>query len=139
MIRKSTIANLIFTAALFYIITPWFFEKKLFFNEILAASGLLVLGYKRFRVGRDTISICMVLLLTWCFFHLATSLIRQDSMYYYFRNSVIVYSMFAFFTGFYLLKYLGNYIARIRNILRYYIGIFLFIPLPLTFFERYGV
>ena len=139
MIRKSTIAYLIFTVAVCYIITPWFFEKKLFFNEILAVTGLFLLAYKRFRVGNDSISVCMVLLLTWCSFHLVTSLIRQDSLYYYFRNSVIVYSMFSFFIGFYLLKYLGNYIARIRKILRYYIGIFLFIPLPLTFFERYGV
>jgi len=139
MIRKSTIAYLLFFVAICYIVTPWFFEKKLLFNELLAASGFILLTYKRFRVGRDRISVCIILLLTWCFIHLITSIFRQDSFYYYFRNSVIVYSIFSFFIGFYCLKYLSFFITRIRNILRYYIGIFLLIPLPLAYFERYGV
>jgi hypothetical protein len=139
MIQKKTISYLIFFAALCYFITPWFFERIFFINELLAAAGLLLLAIKRFKVGNDTISICIILLLTWSSVHLTTSLLRQDSMYYYFRNSVITYSMFAFFTGFYLLKYLSGFISWIRNILRYYIGIFLFIPLPLTFYERYGI
>jgi len=139
MIKKSSIAYLIFFIAVCYIITPWFFEKKLLFNELLSAIGLLLLVYKRFKVGNDIISICMILLLGWCGVHLLTSLIRKDSMYYYFRNSVIVYSMFSFYIGFFCLQYLDGFFKRIRSLLRYYIGIFLFIPLPLTFFERYGV
>ena len=139
MIRKSTIAYLVFFAAACYIITPWFFEKKLLFNELLAATGFFILAYKRFRIGFDKISICIVLLLAWCGVHLLTSLIRQDSIYYYLRNSVIAYSIFTFFIGFYFLKYLSSFIHWIRNILRFYIGLFLFIPLPLAFYERYGV
>lgn len=139
MIRKKNIAYFIFFATICYIITPWFFERTFFINEFLAFTGFVLLGFKRFKVGNDVISICIVLLITWCGVHLITSLPRQDSMYYYLRNSVIVYSMFTFFSGFYLLKYLGGFIAWIRNILRYYIGIFLFIPLPLTFYERYGI
>jgi hypothetical protein len=139
MIKKRTIAWLIFFAAICYIITPWFFEKQIFINELLAASGLFLLAYKRFKTGNDPISILVIVLLAWCAVHLVTSLLRQDSMYYYFRNSVITYSMFAFFTGFYLFKYVSGFITWIRNILRYYIGLFLFIPLPLTFYERYGV
>lgn len=139
MIKKSTIANFIFLLAVCYIISPWFFERKLFFNEIISATGFLVLLSRRFRTANDLISICMILLLTWGGVHLVSSITRQDSLYYYLRNSVIVYSMFAFFAGFYLLKYLSGFISMMRGILRYYIGIFLFIPLPLTFYERYGV
>jgi len=139
MIKKSSIAYFIFLVAICYTITPWFFEKRFFLNELLAATGLLLLAYKRFRVGNDLISICMILLLGWCGVHLFTSLIRKDSMYYYFRNSVIVYSMFSFYIGFFCLSYLSGFFERIRSILRYYVGIFLFIPLPLTFYERYGV
>jgi hypothetical protein len=139
MIRKKTIAYFIFFAAICYIITPWFFERTFFINELLAVSGFMLLASKRFKVGNDGITICMILLIAWCGIHLITSLPRKDSMYYYLRNSVIVYSMFTFFTGFCLLKYLGSFIAWIRNILRCYIGIFLFIPLPLTFYERIGV
>ncbi len=138
MIRKSTIAYLIFTLAVCYIITPWIFEKQFLFNEILSVTGLIILAYKRFKVGNDVISICMIFLLSWCGLHLITSLFLQDSFIYYIRNSVIVYSMFSFFIGFYLLKYLHNYINRIRHFLRYYIGFFLFVYTPMLF-ERYGV
>jgi hypothetical protein len=139
MIHKTTIAYLIFTIAFCYIITPWFFERNFFFNEILALTGLLVLGYKRFKIGNDPISVSVVLLLAWCVLHLFTSIARQDSMYYYFRNSVIAYSILAFFIGFYLLKYLSNYLAAIRRLLQYYIGLFVFIKAPTMLFERYGV
>lgn len=139
MIQKKTIVWLIFFAAICYIITPWFFEKKLFFNELLAITGFLLLAYKRFKVGNDLISICIVLLLSWCGIHLLISLLRKDSLYFYFRNSIIVYSIFTFYIGFFCLKYLDGFFKKTRSILRYYIGIFLFIPLPLTFYERYGV
>jgi hypothetical protein len=139
MIQKKTISYFIFFAATCYIITPWFFERNFFINEFLAATGLFLLIFNRFKVGNDHISIYLVLLLTWSTVHLTTSIFRQDTMYYYFRNSVISYSMFTFFAGFFLLKYLSGFIAWIRNILRYYIGIFLFFPLPLTFYERIGI
>ena len=139
MIRKKTISYFIFFAATCYIITPWFFERNFFINEFLAATGLLLLFYNRFKTGNDRISICLILLLTWSAVHLTTSLFRQDSLYYYFRNSVITYSMFSFFTGFFLFKYLSSFIAWIRSVLRYYLGIFLFFPLPLTFYERIGI
>jgi len=139
MIKKSTIANCIFTITLLYIISPWFFERKLLFNEILVAIAILLFTYKRFRVGNDKISIYMLLLLTWGGVHLITSLFRMDSLYYYLRNSVIVYSMSTFFIGYYFLKYLKGYIDKIRTLLRSYIGIFLFIPLPRYLFERFGM
>ena len=139
MMRKATIAYLVFTVTLLYIITPWFFEKKLLFNELLAATGFLLLAYKRFRVGNDPVTLGMILLLSWCAMHALVSLVRMDSVYFYLRNMVIMYSMFAFFIGFFLLKYLGSFVNKIRLLLRAFIGLFLLIPLPRTFFERFGV
>jgi len=137
--RKATIAYLIFTVAVLYIISPWFFEKKLLFNELLALSGFFIFVYKRMHIGNDPVSICMALLLGWSAVHVVTSLLRMDTLYFYFRNLVIFYSMMAFFIGFYLLRYLGPFIRKIRTALRIYIGTFLFIPLPRTLFERFGV
>lgn len=137
--RKTTIANVILTIALLYILTPYMFEKYFFFNEILSATGFAILIYKRLRVGNDPISIAVVLLLGWCAIHAITSLVRMDALYFYLRNSVIMYSMFTFFIGYYLLKYLGPYINYIRKVLRAFIGVFLLIPLPRVFFERYAV
>ncbi len=139
MIRKQTIVYLIFLAATGYIITPWFFERMLLFNELLAACGLMALSYKRFRVGNDTVSLCMIGLLTWGMVHIASSVFRMDRFYYYLRNTVIIYSMLSFFIGYYFLDYLPGYIGHIRAFLRSYIGIFLFIPLPRYLFERFGM
>ncbi|HEY4149911.1 MAG TPA: hypothetical protein VGM41_13320 [Chitinophagaceae bacterium] len=139
MVKKINIVYSIFTVALFYIVSPWFFERAFLFNEILSAAGLFILAYKHFRIGKDPISICVVLLLLLGGVHVVTSLFRMDSFYYYLRNTVIVYSMLAFFIGFYWLKYLGGYLNRIRRLLRYYIGIFLLIPLPRFLFERFGM
>lgn len=85
------------------------------------------------------ISVCILMLLSWSAVHLLTSLFRMDSFYYYLRNSVIVYSIFSFYIGFYCLTYLDGYIQKINILLRLYIAIFLFIPLSKLFFERFGM
>ena len=139
MIKKATIANIILTMALCYIVSPWLFEKKLFFNELLSAIGLLLLLYKGLRIGKDWISIWVTLLIFWGLIHAITSLGRMDSLYYYFRNLVITYSMLAFFTGFFCLKYLSGYISKIRNFLRVFIGFFIFTPFMRFLFERFGM
>lgn len=139
MMRKNTIANLILTIAVLYVLSPYMFEKYFFFNELLSATGFAILLYKRFRIGKNPLTIAMVLLITWCAVHAITSLARMDGLYFYLRNSVIMYSMFTFFIGFFLLKYLGPFINKIRTVLRAFIGTFLLIPLPRLYFERYAV
>lgn len=138
-IKKATIAQFLFCIVLCYIIAPWYFEKKLLFNELLAASGLILLAYKKFRVFNDVISYNILLLLAWCFVHGILSLFRADNAYYYLRNLVIVYSIFTYFIGYFLFPYLSGFIKKFRQPLQYYIGLFLFIPLPRLFFERFGV
>lgn len=139
MIRKTTIAYTLFSIALCYIIFPWFFEKNLFFNELLAVMGLMVLAYRRFRTGRHFISQCMLLLLGWSAIHAVISLFRMDSLYFYFRNLVIAYSMLTYFVGYHCFRFLPGFITRIRHLLQIYIGVFLIIPLPRLLFERFGV
>ncbi len=138
MIKKATIAHIIFLIAVCYIIWPWFFEKNFLFNELLSFTGLLLLIYKRFRVGADPISICVSFLLVLGGLHATFSLFRMDSFYFYLRNMVIVYSMLAFFIGYYCLEYLHDFIAAVRSGLQWLLGIFIFIPLPRIFFERFG-
>ncbi|MEJ7767036.1 MAG: hypothetical protein WKF89_04445 [Chitinophagaceae bacterium] len=139
MIKKSSIAQLLFLMASCYIIAPWFFEKRFLFNELLAASGFCLLAYHRFKVSKDSISYHIMFLLGWCVVHIITSLFRADNAYYYLRNLVIVYSIFCYFLGFFLLPYLRVYLQKARVPLKYYIGLFLLIPLPRLFFERFGV
>lgn len=136
---KKNISYLLFSIALLYIITPWFFERYLLFNELLSASGFIILAYKKFRIGRDTINFCIIGIFLWGFVHMISSLFRMDSFYYYLRNLVIIYSMMTFFIGYYCLPYLQNFLDKVIQVLRSYISIFLFIPLPRLFFERFGI
>lgn len=138
MMRKSVIAYGILTIALCYIIWPWFLEKTFLFNEILSAIGLGLLMYKRFRIGNDRISICMLFLLLWGGVHAIVSLIRMDTLYYYLRNLVIVYSMMGFFIGYYCFKYYDGYINKIRKLLRQ-LSVLILVPLPRLFLERFNM
>jgi len=139
MIKKETIAFILFTACLLYFISPWIFARKLFFNELISLSGFAILAYKRFRISNDPISICVVLLLLWGIVQGLISLARMDGVYFYLRNLVIVYSIMAFFVGYYCLPHLNNYIRKIRRPLRWYVGVFIFIRLPRYLFERFGM
>ena len=139
MIKKQAIANLCFLIALCYIISPWFFEKQLYFNEALSFIGLGMLAYHRFKIEQSELVVCLFLLLSLGVVHLITSLWRMDGLYFYLRNSVIVYSMFAFFIGYFLYKYLPAFLNKIRNLLSLYIGFFLVVPLSRFLFERFGM
>ncbi len=139
MIRKDAIVYLFFTVCLLYIISPWFFARNLFFNEIISLGGFFVLASRRFRISNDPVSICVILLVAWSVVHIITSLPRMDTFYFYLRNLVIVYSIMAFFAGFYCFPYLDGYIKKIRGFLQFYIGIFIFIQLPRYLFERFGM
>ncbi|MBX9782801.1 MAG: hypothetical protein K2X48_05820 [Chitinophagaceae bacterium] len=99
----------------------------------------MILLYKRFRIGNDIVSFCIVALLLLGGLHAVVSFWRMDKLYYYLRNLVIVYSMFSFFAGYYLLKYLPAFIKKIKKILQVYIIFFLFAPVSQFFFERFGV
>lgn len=134
MLRKSTIASMILFAVLVYIISPWFFEKKLLFNELLSLTGFGLLAYHQFRIGRDPITISVLLLMGWGIVQLIVSLFTMDNVYYLLRNSVIVYSMAGFFVGYYFLKYIPQFISRIRTLLRIYILVFLALPVSKFFF-----
>jgi hypothetical protein len=138
MMRKSVIAYGILTIALCYIIWPWFLEKTFLFNELLSAIGLSLLIYKRFRIGNDTISLCMLFLLSWGGVHAIVSLARMDSLYYYLRNMVIVYSMMSFFIGFYCFKYLDGYLSKVRKLLRQ-LSVLILVPLPRLLLERFNM
>jgi hypothetical protein len=139
MVQKQTIANILFLLALCYIISPWFFEKKFFFNEILALCGFGLLVYKHMRTGKDPITIYIILLLCLGIVHMVTSVFRADGLYYYLRNSVIIYSVFAFFLGYYMFKYAGEFVRKIRNLLTLYISFLIVLPLSQFLFERFGM
>lgn len=139
MFKKSTIAFILFSVSLVYIASPWFFEKKLFFNEILSLCGLLILAYHRFKIEKDPIVVSILVLIAWSGLHIVFSIFRMDSLYYLLRNSVIFYSMFGFFVGYFCFTYLPDFIKAVRFLLQLYIAVFLAVPVSKLFFERFGM
>lgn len=139
IIQKRHIAYLIFFMILCYIISPWFFEKKLLFNELLSAFGLILLAYKRFKIGTDAISLAVTMLLGWGVIHMIVSVYRTDGIYYYLRNLVLLYSILTFFIGYYLYPYLRIFLIKIHQFLKLYIVVLLFVPVSKFLFERFGM
>lgn len=93
--------------------------------------GLTIFFFKAFRLKRIVLPKSLIyrlvlLLLVFGFAHLGYSLFIKTSLYYFFRNAVIVYSVFSFFIGFYLFKYLPGFLKLIR------------IPLALTLLGAIG-
>ena len=130
---------LLFTAALLYMTIPYFFEKYLFFNELLSLAGFCILAANRFKIGNDPISKIVLALILLGILHAAISLFRMDTIYYYLRNSVILYSMFTFFIGYYGYHYFFSTIKKVQNYFRFYYTIFLLKPAENVFFDRFSI
>lgn len=130
---------ILFTAALMYMTIPYFFEKYLFFNELLSLAGLCILAANRFKMGGDMISRIVLGLILLGIFHAIVSIFRMDSIYYYLRNSVILYSMFTYFIGYFGYKYFFSSITKIQNTFRLYYTFFLLKPAENVFFDRFSI
>jgi hypothetical protein len=129
----------ILTIALLYILAPYHFEKRLYFNEVLAFSGLILLAFKKFKIHRSTISVLVLVLICISTVHALISLFRADAVYYYLRNSVILYSMFTFFLGYYLYDYMVKFIRTNGLLVKAYVLVFLFFPVTNLMYDRFGV
>jgi len=139
MFKKQHIANLVFILILVYIISPWFFEKKLLFNEIISLTGISILIYKGFKIESSQITKLFIYILILGLAHLATSIFRTDSIYFYLRNTVIVYSMFGFFIGYFLFEYGIGFIKKIKYLISTYIIVLLLKPVSPFLFERFSM
>ena len=139
MFKKQHIANIIFIIILLYIVSPWFFEKKLLFNELISLIGISILFYKKFKIEKSLITKWFLCILLLGILHSLTSVFRADKIYYYLRNSVILYSMFSFFIGYYLYNYGITFLSKFRSLLNIYIITFLFYPISTFFFERFSM
>jgi hypothetical protein len=138
MVKKFTIAYFLFLMIVCYVISPTFFERYFFFNELLSIAGILLLIRNKYKIRSDYISVCIYILLLLNIIHCFFSIFRMDRIYYYFRNLVIFYSVFTYFIGYYLYKYFNRFLNSIRNLLSLYISIFLVIPV-FSLFERFGM
>lgn len=101
----------IITLFLFLLLTIFFFnsdyfERNFFFNEVISFIGamfflLKIARLKKFKIEKRSYTLYIFIFVAVCCFHLIYSLNKMTSLYYYARNSVILYSVFSFYLGYY--------------------------------------
>jgi hypothetical protein len=142
-IPKSYFYNSIFVIFFLYGINNFIFERTFFFNEILSLIGFVFfLKYSfdfsnnSFYLPNSKIYRLVLVLIGLSAIHLIISFFTKTNMYFYFRNSVIFYSIFTFFIGYYSFHYLLNFIGKIRHILGTYVSYALIFP-SIALMERF--
>lgn len=133
-----------FTIFILYGLNYTIFERRFFFNEILALIGLMLFLKNalssRFTLKIPKSAIWKILLVFWgiCLIHLLTSVLFKTNWYYYLRNSVIFYASFVFFVGFYWSEYFKIFLQEII----YWLKAIIFIPLFLrlhSLLDRFAI
>ncbi len=134
---RKRIAYIIFTIFLLYGLNYTIFERVFFFNEVLSLLGILIFLYKgltpklTFKVPRVRLYHLILWFLLLNSFHAIVSIATCTNFYYYFRSSVIFYSSFGFFLGFYLFQYFEGFITLIKSYFLSYIVIFFIYPVEI--------
>ena len=127
---KNFLPFCILLVFLLYGLNSEVFERHFFFNELLALCGMVLLFIKSFRqhfrffiIPRSAVYRLVLAFIGLGLVHLAFSFFIKTNFFYYFRGSVIVYSAFSFFIGFYLLTEFKVFVRFIRNLLRGFMAI----------------
>lgn len=142
-IHKAHIYYLILFIFFLYGINNFIFERKFFFNELLSLIGVVFFIYHSFNLSEKKFhlphsTLYKIILATLCIgvVQLIVSLFTKTNFYFYMRNSVIIYSVFTFFIGFYSLPYLISFTSKIRHSLGVYISYALVFP-SVALMERF--
>ncbi|KOY87073.1 hypothetical protein AD998_13805 [bacterium 336/3] len=143
-IHKKHIAYTILLMFFVYGLDNFIFERQFFFNEILSLLGVIFFAkevlFKQqngvIRIPTSPIYKLIVYTILLGCFHLLISIFTKTNWYFYFRSSVIFYSIFSFFVGFYLYPYLEGFIIKIRRLLILYMSYALIFP-SILLLERF--
>ena len=143
VVNTRQITYLVFIMLLMYVGSYEIFERLFFFNELLSMLGVFIFIRYAIKPGgilvmpKSTLYRLIFGLLMLGFLHLLSSLFRMTTFYFYFRNSVIVYSMFTFFLGFYLFEFHQSVFNRLKKYLLGFYALALAFPQPYLLLQRY--
>lgn len=120
--KKRVVFYIFWLLFFLYGIDNQIFERLFFLNEVLSLFGFSVVVFEFFtnrnefvsQVQKQPILKGILALLVLCLIHLVFSLGRMTNLYFYLRNSAIVYSIFTFFFGYFGYKYLPTFLSKIR-------------------------
>jgi glycosyltransferase involved in cell wall biosynthesis len=150
---KDISITIVFLGIFFMIILyagfPGYFARKFYFNEFFAFIGfLLFLAKPVIYKKSDKLYNYLLFLITYGITHLFISYFFKDNLYAYLRTSVIVYSMFSFFIGYWLYVYKNIFIKIMNIIINKLVVVAVFIPsfihrvsglilFPFIYFKKY--
>tara|TARA_A100001015_G_C15042598_1_gene740797 strand:+ start:2881 stop:4035 length:1155 start_codon:yes stop_codon:yes gene_type:complete len=117
---EKTVSLFIFLLITIFFFNSDYFERNFFFNEIISLLGatffLIKLSVaKEFIIKKDTYSFYILIFAVVCAFHLFYSLNKMTSLYYYARNTVIFYSVFSFYLGYYFFERYHKIVITLRK------------------------
>ena len=123
---------ILFVLAFFpYVFHNSLVERRLFVNEIFSLTGLLFfITLKRSKwnliVNKNIIEVLVIFFLLNCIIYLFLSIPFATNIYYYLRNSVIFYSVFSFFLGYYIFDGFVEIHKYFRRVIKYSVFSFIF-------------
>ncbi len=108
LINKKLLVFLFIVVFFAYVFHNSLVERNFFVNEIFSLIGLLFfISFRqnkwRISVHKNIIEILVYLFILNCIVYLIFSIPFATNLYYYLRNSVIFYSVFAYFLGYYII------------------------------------
>ncbi|MCS6955828.1 MAG: O-antigen ligase family protein [Candidatus Calescibacterium sp.] len=140
---------IVFCIFFLYGLNHTIFERKFFFNEILSLLGLilffrnLALQKLPLKISKIQNHIIFYVFAFWllCIVHLITSISIKTNWYYYLRNSVIFYSSFSFWIGYFLYEDFRVFFHKIKYLilLLLLIGEIISILFDVYILDRYSV
>jgi len=119
--------HLILVIVILYGVNNYFFERTLFFNELLSVIGFCFFIKRIFKKPLQF----SFLEKAWFFFifinilQLFLSWNSKTNLYFYLRNSVILYSSFSIWIGYYTFPYFSDFFQKVKFFLVGYALVFL--------------
>lgn len=106
---EKIIAIILFLLLTLFFFNSDYFERTFFFNEIISLIGFVfflskITRAKNFKIKKGSYSFYILVFISICVFHLFYSINKMTSLYYYARNTVILYSVFSFYLGYYFFE-----------------------------------
>lgn len=132
-INKYLVLFLFTIFVFFYGLFPYYAERLFYLNELFSLIGFIIFLKKPILFRRnDSIYNIYIVLLMYSLTYLVLSWFVKDNAYVYFRNSVIVYSMFVFFLGYYAYDYLQYILFGIKRIVKALLLVIVTVKLPIN-------
>lgn len=128
---KAVANYILFFLIIGYFFNSDYFERNFFLNEFFSLLGfgfflVSLVSIKHLKLRINSFGFWILLFSIICVIHLIVSIPYKTNWYYYARTSVIFYSVFSYFLGYYFFNSFDTFFVRLERFFKYYIATALF-------------